>query len=237
MSPSFWPVAQSTGLGIGERASTFSSLILRRFVASIKTAAGCVSKWASLTDSIIWDSLKWSHTVNEGFQQKCAFFVAISLLQSENLLGESKWPEVTWQLFWSLPTPTSNKKHTPPLSRKALVWKVSPGPCDISVDDYGIPQTGERHTLLNPPDLFTANMHFMKFRWCPMIFHWFRRGLKPWIINFFTSLGWILEAHPPNRCYWMVQNTHMMPPLSQRNKETHFSRSLCGWSSYPHIWK
>ena len=72
-----------------------------------------------------------------------------------------------------LPHPT--KKHTPPLYRKALVWKVSPGPCDISVDDYGIPQTGERRTLLNPPDLFTANMHSMKFRWCPMIFHWFRR--------------------------------------------------------------
>ena len=96
---------------------------------------------------------------------------------------------VTWQLFWSLPTLVQQKK-TPPLYRKALAWKVSPAPCDISVHDYGIPQWVKDCTLLNvnPTDLFTANIHSMKFRDVP----WYSMNSDGiWNLNLFFNVTWL----------------------------------------------
>ena len=144
----------------------------------------------------------------------------------DNFSGRCQLPHPTKNTHRLYPAKLScGKCHT---GLVTSAWTTMESPKRVKDIHYSIHQTFSRPTCIS---------------WSSVDVPWYSIdfagvwNLESLIFLRHWSLGWILEAHPPNRCYWMVQNTHMMPPLSQRNKETHFSRSLCGWSSYPHIWK
>ncbi len=104
------------------------------------------------------------------------------------------------------PRPT---KKTPPLYRKALAWKVSPAPCDISVHDYGIPQWVKDIERLYITECqsdrpFHSQHTFHEVPWCSMMFYEFRWDLKLESVFFYllTSRGWILAVIRPGSCWF-----------------------------------